>query len=155
MKYRFYARIAFIFLLMLTVANAKVGKKRVIHLVDKTAKLIAKDAAGTFSKIIAGQHPFKDKDDPALYVFVYNKDVEIVAHPKKVLVGKSYKGKPDVKGKKFRDEIVQLGMTKGVGWVDYSYQKPGEKGIHSKTTYLKKVTGSDGKIYIVCAGMYK
>ena len=136
-------------------AGTPVTKKMVVNLVEKVAQEISKDSPGTFVKIIKAEHPYKNKDNPALYVFVYDTDVKIIAHPKKVLVGKSYKGKPDVRGKKFRDAIVTLGLQKGTGWVDYSYQKPGEKGIHEKTTYLKLVKGSDGKKYIVCAGMYK
>ena len=139
----------------LAVAGTPVTKKMVVKLVEKVSQEITKDAPGTFAKIIKAEHPYKNKDNPALYVFVYDTDVKIVAHPKKVLVGKSYKGKPDVKGKKFRDDIVKTGIKSGTGWVDYSYQKPGEKGIHAKTTYLKLVKGSDGNKYVVCAGMYK
>ena len=133
----------------------EVTKEQVVSLVDKVAGEVKADAPGTFKKIIAGEHPYKNKDNPSFYVFVYNTDVVIVAHPKADLVGRSYKGKPDVRGKKFRDEIVQKGLSEGAGWVDYSYQKPGESGIHAKTTYLKKVKGSDGKVYIVCSGKYK
>ncbi len=146
------------FLFMYTfaaIAGTPVTKKMVVNLVEKVSQEITKDAPGTFAKIIKAEHPYKNKENPALYVFVYDKNVKIVAHPKKVLVGKSYKGKPDVKGKKFRDDIVNTGLKNGTGWVDYSYQKPGEKGIHAKTTYLKLVKGSDGNKYIVCAGMYK
>ena len=130
-------------------------KDDVIKLVDQAGADIAKDAAGTIKKIVAGEHPYKDKDTPSFYVFVYNTDVVIVAHPKKHLVGRSYKGKPDVRGKKFRDALVSTALKEKTGWVDYSYQKPGATGIHAKTSYCKLVTGSDGKKYIVCCGIYK
>ena len=79
----------------------------------------------------------------------------MVAHPRADLVGKNVKGKPDVKGKKFRDEMVERALKGETGWVDYLYQKPGETGIHPKTTYFAKASGSDGKTYIVCAGKYQ
>lgn len=132
-----------------------VSDDQIIDLVDKVSKEIETEAQGVFEKIISGLHPYKNKDNKAFYVFVYDKDVKIVAHPKKSLVGRSYKGKPDVKGKKFRDDIVNGALKNSTGWVDYSYQKPGEKGIHAKTTYYKLITGSDGKKYIVCSGKYR
>jgi signal transduction histidine kinase len=79
----------------------------------------------------------------------------MIAHPRAELVGKSMKGKPDIKGKKFRDEIVERALKGETGWEDYLYQKPGETGIHPKTTYFSKAVGSDGVVYIVCSGMYQ
>lgn len=134
---------------------ASVSDDQIIDLVDKVSKEIETDTQGVFDKISSGLHPYKNKDNKAFYVFVYDKDVKIVAHPKQSLVGRSYKGKPDVKGKKFRDDIVNGALKNNTGWVDYSYEKPGEKGIHAKTTYYKLITGSDGKKYIVCAGKYR
>lgn len=131
-----------------------VTEQDVIDLVNKTSDDISTDVQETFEKIINGEHPYKNKDDKAFYVFVYDTQVVIVAHPKKALVGRSYKGKPDVRGKKFRDEIVEGALSNTSGWVDYSYQKPGEKGIHKKKTYYKLVSGSDGNKYVVCSGMY-
>lgn len=129
-------------------------EEMVTELVEKVCAEVAEDAAGTFEKIIAGEHPYKNKDNPAFYVFVYNTDVEIVAHPKKQLVGRSYKGKPDVKGKNFRDLIVEGAVKNGSGWENYHYQKPGAKGIHPKTAFFKLVKGSDGKDYAVVCGKY-
>ncbi len=124
-------------------------------LVELTATEMAKDAAGVLSKISLGEHPYKNSDDPAFYVFVYDIAVNMVAHPKTELIGRSYKGKPDVRGKKFRDEIVEGALSSGSGWVDYSYQKPGENGIHAKTTYFKLAKGSDSREYVICCGKYK
>ncbi len=134
--------------------SAEITKEQVIKLVDKTCEDIKADVGGTFEKIANAEHPYKDAQNPASYVFVYNTEVVIVAHPKKSLIGRSYKGKPDVRGKKFRDDIVNGALKNGTGWVDYSYKKPEEKGIHQKTTYYKLVTGSDGNKYVVASGKY-
>ena len=131
-----------------------VTEQKVMDLVDKTSSDISSNQTGTFSKIVNGEHPYKDKDNNAFYVFVYDNEVKIVAHPKKTLVGRSYKGKPDVKGKNFRDDIVEGALKNNTGWVTYSYTKPGEKGIHKKKTYYKLTVGSDGNKYVVCSGMY-
>ena len=89
----------------------------------------------------------------ALYVFVYDTDVKMLAHPvKPTLVGRSYKGKPDAKGKKFRDIIVENAKNGG-GWVDYVYQKPGASGLHKKKVF-SKLAENGGKQYVVACGMY-
>lgn len=128
---------------------------QVTALVSKTCVDLVKDAPGTIAKINGGAAPYKDAANPALYVFIYDPEVTMVAHPRADLVGKSVKGKPDVKGKMFRDEMVERALKGETGWVDYLYQKPGETGIHPKMTYFAKVMGSDGKTYIVCAGKYQ
>ena len=132
----------------------EITKEQVIGLVEKTCEDIKTDVKATFEKITNAEHPYKDAQNPALYVFVYTTDVVMAAHPKKSLVGRSYKGKPDVRGKKFRDDIVSGAIAGGTGWVDYSYKKPEEKGIHQKTTYYQLVTGSDGSKYVVACGKY-
>lgn len=127
----------------------------VIALVEHTGADIERDAPATLEKITAAEHPYQNKDDTSLYVFVYDTDVTIVAHPKKTLVGRNFKGKPDLRGKMFRDDIVRGALAAGTGWVEYAYQKPGEKGLYNKSTYYKMITGSDGKQYVVCAGVYR
>lgn len=129
--------------------------EEVIAIVDMAVEAMKADAAATIEKINASEHPFINKDNPALYVFVYDKEVNMIAHPNKGLVGKNFKGKPDVKGKKFRDEIVEGAIANGKGWVDYAYQKPGETGIFDKTAYYQLMTGSDSKEYVVISGKYK
>ncbi len=132
-----------------------ITEEQVTALVAQVCAELGQDAAATIAKINQGAAPYKDAANPALYVFVYDPEVVMVAHPRADLVGKSVKGKPDVKGKKFRDEIVERALKGEAGWVDYLYQKPGETGIHPKTTFFSKATGSDGATYIVCAGKYQ
>jgi len=164
MKHPFYSlSIAFLSTLLLLLPNAAqaadsdetITEAQVIALVKKTVADITKDAPGTLDKINAAEAPYQDASNPALYTMVYDTDVIICGHPKSDLQGKSMKGKPDVQGKKFRDEIVAQALEKQTAWVDYAYQKPNSTGIFQKTTYCVAVKGSDGKMYIVCSGMYK
>lgn len=134
-------------------AESEITESQVIALVDQAAKDLEAGASQTLEKISAGEAPYKDKEQSELYVFVYDDQVNMLAHPKKELVGRSYKGLPDVRGKAFRDEIVEGALKNGTGWVSYSYQKPGESGMWKKKTYYKLVE-ADGKKYVVCAGMY-
>jgi len=132
-----------------------ISSAMVKSLVKKTAGDIAKDAAGTIEKINASEHPYVDKDIKAFYVFIYDSEVNMIAHPNNSLVGRNYKGRPDVKGKNFRDAIVEGALANGEGWEDYAYQKPGAQGIYSKTAYYLKTVGNDKKVYVIIAGKYK
>jgi len=134
-------------------AGEQATDEEAIALVEKAGKLIEQqgDAALAVISDPDGGFYFKDK---AFYAFVYNDKIEIIAHPYKAeLIGKSFKGKPDVKGKVFRDEIVGKALRDGSGWTDYSYQKPGSQDIHTKKTYGKLFKHGD-KNYIVCCGVY-
>lgn len=133
---------------------AEPADEALIALVDATAADIQTDVAGTFDKIMASQHPYVNRDNPAFYVFVYDTSVNIVAHPQTDLVGKNYRGKPDAAGTMFRDEIVTGALNNGSGWVQYLYAKPGEEGLKKKATYYQLTTGSDGQQYVVCCGKY-
>lgn len=80
----------------------------------------------------------------------------IVAHADNIrLVGVSYKGKTDVSGKAFRDQIVAGALANGTGWEEYIYINPVEAGLYYKTTYYRLTRGSDGNLYIVSSGNYK
>ena len=86
-----------------------------------------------------------------LYVFAYDFQGVIVAHPKNAkLVGKNMLEVPDVDGKLFRKDIVQTATTKGSGWVDYKYKNPESGKLEDKTTYLLK----SGDV-ILCCGIYR
>ncbi|RQD83971.1 MAG: ABC transporter substrate-binding protein [Methanocalculus sp. MSAO_Arc2] len=127
-----------------------------IALVSLTADAIGRDAPATIRAINTGIHPYQDADKPGLYVFAYNTDVIMVAHADNIhLVGESFKGKTDVAGKAFRDEIVAGALENGSGWVDYIYINPAESGLFWKSTYYQRATGSDGKDYVVCSGIFK
>lgn len=127
-----------------------------ISLVDTTAAAIGKNATDTLRRISAGEAPYRNPQDPGLYVFVYDMDLTMVAHADNILlVGNNFKGKTDVTGKPFRDEIKAGALTNGTGWVDYVYVHPVRPNLYYKTTYYRLTQGSDGRSYIVCSGNFK
>ena len=90
-------------------------------------------------------------DKGELYVFAYDLQGVMVAHPKNpALIGKNLIAVPDNEGKMFRKEIVEKAKSKGSGWVDYVYLNPETNEQEHKTTYIQKV----GDI-ILCCGAYK
>ena len=125
-------------------------------LTDDTAEAIAKDTPAALQSITLGLSPYRDIENRALYVFVFDIDVNVVADADNArMVGKNFHGKTDVSGKAFRDDIVEGALKNGYGWVDYVSTHPTRSGLYYKTTYYRLVEGSDGMKYIVCCGKLK
>ena len=141
-------------LLWLTPAARADDAERAVALVERTAAALSEDAAATLTAINRAEAPYQDPRDPTHYVFVYDMELTIVAHPRPDLVGRNMKGKPDAAGKHYRDEILAGAQSAGEGWEDYHYTKPGSEGIHPKRAYYRRAAGSDGRDYIVCGGIY-
>jgi polar amino acid transport system substrate-binding protein len=136
-------------------AASTVSRDTVLQLVNKTAADIAADATGTIAKINAQQPPYLDAQNPALYVYVFdNRVVEVANADNPAVVGRDFKGVPDMAGKLFRDNLVSGALANGTGWEDYVFTMPGQIGLFYKSAYYKLVTGSDGKQYVVCSGCY-
>lgn len=86
-----------------------------------------------------------------LYVFAYDLNAVMLAHPKNPkLIGQSLMDKPDSKGKLFRKEIIDKAKSAGSGWVDYFYLNPQTGKEEAKTTYLKKAGDM-----VICCGAYR
>ena len=90
-------------------------------------------------------------DKGELYVFAYDMQGVMLAHPKNpALIGQNLLNVPDTEGKLFRKEIVERAKSEGSGWVDYVYLNPETNKQEHKTTYFLKV----GDV-IICCGIYK
>lgn len=86
-----------------------------------------------------------------LYVFAYDMSGTVIAHPVNAkLVGVNTLETPDVDGKLWRKEGMEMVKKSGAGWVDYKFKNPQSGKVEQKTTYLKKV----GDIVLGC-GAYK
>lgn len=86
-----------------------------------------------------------------LYVFAYDADATVIAHPINAkLVGVSTLEVPDVDGKFWRKEAMAKIAQDGTATVDYKYKNPKSGKVGQKTTYFKKV----GDIILGC-GTYK
>ncbi|TNF91574.1 MAG: hypothetical protein EP297_15625 [Gammaproteobacteria bacterium] len=157
MKKLFYL-IASLLLLTVSVNFATASTaEEVTALVKQTREAVEKNALQTFARINRAEHPYKNADNPSLYVFVFDTNLTVVAHAIKTkVIGKNVKGKPDIKGKKFRDEILATALKdgSGCGWVDYYFKNPKTKQIAHKNSYFELAKGSDGKDYIVGSGKY-
>ena len=125
------------------------GKDDAKALVKQAAALVKYQGKGKALAEISKPKGTFDKGE--LYVFAYDLQGVMVAHPKNpALIGKNLIDVPDSDGKLFRKEIVEKARIKGSGWVDYLYLNPETNEVEHKTTYLLKV----GDI-ILCCGAYK
>ena len=137
-------------------AHDSITREEVMNLVTITAAAFRENASDTIQKINAGEAPYWDVENRALYVFVYNTNVTIVAQANNPqLVGLNRHGKTDVTGKPYRDEFVNGAIQNGSVWVEYVYTNPVEPGLFYKTAYCRSIQGSDGKTYIIGSGYYK
>ena len=73
------------------------------------------------------------------------------AFPK--LEGTDETGLKDAKGKLITMEMTKVAQTKGSGWVDYLWPKPGQSQPGQKWSYIKAVK-IDGEPGLVGAGFY-
>lgn len=129
--------------------------EEVVTLVKETRTVIEKNAEQTFESILFGDHPYKNENNPSLYVFVLDTELTVAAHPiYPHMAGVNLKGKPDVKGKMFREEMLEKALKDGSGWVKYHYFNPKTKQAMLKISYFELANGSNGKKYIVGSGRY-
>ena len=79
--------------------------------------------------------------DGQTYLFSYDQKGNVLlnpAFPKRE--GTNVSGQTDASGKKFHDLMLETARTKGAGWVDYMFPKPGQTAPSHKWTYVKRVT---------------
>ena len=131
-------------------AYAEPTEKDAIALVEKGAAFMKSKGKDELFKRIAAKDP--EFVNPALYLFACDlKTGVLVAHPMNpTLLGKDLVDVPDVNGKKFRRDIIELAAKEGKGWVDYSYKNPSNGKIEPKTTYIMRVDD-----IVLEAGIYK
>jgi methyl-accepting chemotaxis protein len=67
--------------------------------------------------------------------------------------GTNVAGQTDANGKRFHDAMLDTARTKGAGWVDYMFPRPGRTAPSHKWTYVRRVT-LDGLPGLIGAGFY-
>jgi len=125
--------------------------RNVERLVDKAAALIDKRGKAAFVE-------FRRKDSEwfhdSTYLFVYDLKANVLlnpAFPKRE--GTNVAAQKDARGKLFHAAIIEVAETKGSGWVDYMFPKPGQSQPSQKWAYVEKVT-IDGVPGLVASGFY-
>ena len=125
--------------------------RQVEGLVNKAAALIDKQGKAAFAE-------FRKKDSEWFhddtYLFVYDMKSNLLLNPAfPAREGTNTLDEKDAKGKLFHVAIIQVAETKGSGWVDYMFPKPGQTEPSEKCAYVKKVM-VDGVPGLVASGFY-
>ena len=128
------------------------SKDEVISNCEAAAKMIQEKGIDAASQAIGDKSgPFVWKDT---YVFLMDLDGKMIAHPiKPELTEKdNLLQVADTDGKPLFVEFVEVAGSKGQGWVDYMWPKPGQDQPAAKSSYIYRVSGTP---YFVGAGIYK
>ncbi len=126
-----------------------------VQMVEMAGKLIEVMGDGALAVISDPSGRCCDKERN-LYVFVYSKDVVLIADSMRHdVIGVSFKGKdPVVNNYQVSEIMVQKALKKGSGWTDYPYMNASTGKISMKHTYAKLFRHA-GKDYIVCCGVWQ
>lgn len=131
------------------IGNVFSGEKEdCVALSEQAAKMMKADRDSALAEINKKDGQFvKGK----IYVFAMKKSVMVGHAMNPNLLGKDLIDLKDTNGKEHVKEMLEVVKTKGAGWVDYMWPKPGETEPSAKTSYVLKVDDE----YFVGAGYYK
>lgn len=91
--------------------------------------------------------------DGELYIFAYDmqgNNLALGGNPK--MTGKNLIDMKSADGKPVIKDFIELIKAKGEGWYDYKWSNPETKKIQDKTSYIKKIPGTEA--FLGC-GFYK
>jgi len=128
------------------------GAKQIVALVNSAVALVESKGGEAFAE-------FKKKNSKwytdKTYVFIDDiKGNVLVNPPSPEIEGKNLIDFKDAKGKLLIREFIKVAESKGSGWVDYWWPKPGENKASKKQSYVKKAKMPNGTTVIVGAGIY-
>ena len=125
--------------------------RQIEALVNDAAALIDKKGKAAFADFKKnGSEWFNG----STYLFVYDLKANVLLNPAfPQREGTNVDGQKDAKGKLFHNAMIKVAETKGSGWVDYMFPKPGQTEPSQKWTYVKKVT-LDGVPGLIASGFY-
>jgi signal transduction histidine kinase len=133
------------------VYNEKMEKSFIKDVVKDAAGLIEKNGMSSFVRFRDEADRFMAKDS---YIFVIDsKGVELVNPAFPNLEGRNLLKMKDSQNKEFIQEMFKVAETKGSGWVNYMWPKPGESVPTQKSTYIEKVKFKD-QWFLVGSGVY-
>ncbi len=148
---------AFVMLAMVNPVNSQESPPasdqttRIEAIVNKAAALVETRGKAAFAE-------FRKRDSEwwfgNTYLFIYDKDFNVLlnpAFPKRE--GTNVHGQTDVNGTPFHDEFMSVVQSKGSGWVDYMFPKPGQTQPSLKWSYVKAVKINEGT-GLIGAGFY-
>jgi len=131
--------------------STKATPQMIVDKVEKAAVLLQKEGKAAFPK-------FRGKDSEFIfagtYVWIHDLSGIMRVHPVKYkMEGQNLVDLKDSNGKLFFIAMNDVAKTKGAGWVEYMWPKPGEKTPSQKVSYVKLVK-VDGEDLVLGCGVY-
>jgi len=123
----------------------------IVALVEKAAALVQKEGKAAFAEF---RKPDSQWFHGTTYLFSYDLQANVLLNPAfPAREGTNVGGQKDASGKAFHDEMIRTAQTRGSGWVNYAFPKPGQTQPSTKWTYVKRVQ-IDGTPALIAAGFY-
>lgn len=145
---KIFAMLAIVGLALIPLSGLSADDKaaEVKAMVNKAVAMVEKQGKeATFKAINDLKGPFV-KGDLYLFVNSLNGIVLATGSPNnKPLLGKNTGNYPSVA------KMIELAKSKGSGWVDYVWPKPGENYPSPKKAFFKRVPGQD---FVIGCGYY-
>ena len=126
----------------------------------KQIEILVNEAAGLIERTgkAAAFEEFRKKDthwfNGDTYLFVYDFKSNVLfnaAFPERE--GTNTTGQKDANGKLFHHDFIQMAESKGSGWVDYMFPKPGQTQPSHKWAYVRGLN-LGGVPSLVASGFY-
>ena len=125
--------------------------KQIVAMVEKAATLIDSKGKSIFPEFRKTGSEWRTGDT---YLFVHDlKGVTLFNAGFPEREGTNTSNSKDSNGKLFLAEFAKVVQSKGSGWVDYMFPKPGQSKPSQKWSYVKAVN-IDGTPGLVGAGFY-
>jgi len=151
MKKKFIVFMALGLVMILAVSASAIEKEQLLKVktkLEEAAKYLSE-------KKEAALPEFNDKNGKWLqepYITVVELNGLFLSHPNPAMVGKNLLHLKDGKGKKFILEGANVANTKGRGWIEYWWNKPGEKEPAHKVSFVIKVPNTS---WFMVSGIYE
>jgi signal transduction histidine kinase len=131
--------------------NDRMERRFVVDVVTDAVGQIEKNGRAAFAFLYDPKGPFIVKD---AYVFVVDMNgTELVNPAFPNLEGRNLLDLKDTERKQLIREMLKVVQTRGAGWVDYMWPKPGESVSTQKSTYVTRAKIGDQDLLVGC-GVY-
>lgn len=133
------------------VYNDRMERSFVVDAVNDAVGRVEKHGKDAFALFRDPKGPFIAKD---AYIFIVDPNgVELLNPAFSNLEGRNLLDAKDTRGKPLVREMLEVASTKGEGWVDYMWPKPGESVSTQKSTYVRRARLGDSWVMVAC-GVY-
>jgi signal transduction histidine kinase len=131
--------------------NDRMERVFVVDAVTNAVREIEARGKGAFPLLRDPTGPYRAKN---AYIFATDMNgIELVNPAFPNLEGRDLLDLKDTQGKYVNRELLKIIQTKGAGWSDYMWPKPGESVSSLKSAYVKKARFGDQEMMVGC-GVY-